>query len=190
MKLITPSRLIAFAAAMLSAALVDAHPAGLGTKQLEQSSGSLCFVENKGQVTDQHRKRRSDIDYKLETHGMSIFIGNGQIHYQWYPDESAPEIPAGEKKKQEPIPVKAYRMDMVLVGANIKAPVVASEPQAQYFNYYLPQCPDGATAKTYRRITYKNIYPNIDWVLYTNDSGLKYDFVVRAGGKASDIKLR
>ncbi|WP_276134961.1 T9SS type A sorting domain-containing protein [Polluticoccus soli] len=95
----------------------------------------------------------------------------------------------GEESK-EPVTTDIYRMDVELVGANTKAIAVYGKKQGYFENYYLPQCPDGATAYAYNTITYKNVYPGIDWVLYSKDNQLKYDFVVHAGGDAKQIKLR
>ena len=50
---------------------------------------SLAFIENKGQVTDQEHRQRRDIDYKLSTRGMDIFIGSGTLHYQFSKQGSA-----------------------------------------------------------------------------------------------------
>jgi hypothetical protein len=44
--------------------------------------------------------------------------------------------------------------------------------------------------QAYGKIIYKNIYPSIDWVLYTNGKSLKYDFIVHPGGKVSDIQMK
>src|SRR5580693_4669635 len=45
---------------------------------------SLALIENKGQIQDQYGHARNDIQYKIAGgHGLSIFIGNGAIHYQW-----------------------------------------------------------------------------------------------------------
>ncbi|MFO0477359.1 MAG: SBBP repeat-containing protein, partial [Bacteroidota bacterium] len=42
----------------------------------------------------------------------------------------------------------------------------------------------------YDKITIKDVYPGIDWVLYNSDKkGMKYDFVVHPGADASQIKL-
>jgi hypothetical protein len=44
---------------------------------------------------------------------------------------------------------------------------------------------------SYSKITYHNVYPNIDWVIYTKEGkGLKYDFVVHPGGDPAQIKLQ
>ncbi|CDT29333.1 hypothetical protein BN1088_640001 [Sphingobacterium sp. PM2-P1-29] len=46
-------------------------------------------------------------------------------------------------------------------------------------------------ANSYEMIVYNDIYPNIDWILYFNQQGkLEHDFVVKPGGKVSDIKLQ
>src|SRR5690606_4950609 len=45
-------------------------------------------------------------------------------------------------------------------------------------------------AQSWEKVIYKEIYPNIDWILYTRNGILEYDFVVRPGGKVSDIRLQ
>jgi hypothetical protein len=142
----------------------------------------LLFIENKGQITDQYKQERKDIDFKLDGGGMSIFVGDGQIHYQWYQYTGKPGDSAME--------VNTYRMDVQLVGANPNAPLQKEEVDKYYENYYTPQLKDGVTAKSYRRMVYKNIYPQIDWVIYTKGQELKYDFVVHKGGNPADIRLQ
>jgi gliding motility-associated-like protein len=85
------------------------------------------------------------------------------------------------------------RVDMLLRNANInKNNIVADKGiYTATFNYYAPHCPDGIIGvPSYEKITIKEIYPNIDWVLYTNnDNTLKYDFIVRPGADLSNIKM-
>ena len=137
---------------------------------------SLCFIENKGQVTDQSGKPRNDIQFKIPAaKGLNIFIGNGQLHYQW--------IDNGEIKNQKSrgnipgkpiitaydslLTTKTYRMDVSLIGANPHAEIVTEEKQSYYENYHLAGIgKEGTRVNAYKKITYKNIYPNIDWVLY------------------------
>jgi hypothetical protein len=154
---------------------------------------ALSFTENKGQVTDQYHNQRSDIDYKISAPGINIFIGDGQLHYQW---SKAEEGQIAHDKKAElqmpaPVNVTTYRMDVTLVGANRDAEVIATDIQKDKETYYFPGIgKDGLTASLYRKVTYKNIYPNIDWVLYSNGTDLKYDFVVHPGGNPKNIKLQ
>lgn len=160
------------------------------------------FLENKGQITDQYNQPRVDIDFKLNSHNIAIYIGNGQMHYQWTKEiqqsNAQPraifddELPESSKNKQ-PAKVEMYRLDISLLGANKNAVALAGNPTGYKENYYLPQCPDGIKARAYSKVTYKNIYPNIDWVIYTNSasgSGIKYDFIIHPGGKVSDIQIQ
>src|SRR5690606_13987278 len=46
-------------------------------------------------------------------------------------------------------------------------------------------------ANTYKKITYKNIYPHIDWIFYFSKRGqLEHDFVVHPGGRVPDIQMK
>jgi len=143
------------------------------------SAGKLCFIENKGQVTDQYSNARPDIDFKISAgNGLTIFIGSGQIHYQW-------SRPAGDK-------TELYRMDVSLLNGNREAVITFEDKQPFYEQYYTHLSGEnGIRAYGYKKIIYQNVYPNIDWVFYVNkDDKLEHDFIVRPGGKVSDIQLR
>ncbi len=138
----------------------------------------LCFIENKGQILDQNNNTRHDVQYKLSAPGMNLFVGNGQLHYQF------------RKNEGSGTDLSFYRMDVTLLGANKMAMVEASEKQEYYENYYLSYAAkEGVSASSYNKITYKNVYPSIDWVIYVKDSKVEYDFVVRPGGNVNDIKV-
>lgn len=146
------------------------------------SETNMQFIENKGQVTDQYKKPRKDVQFVLASNGVSMFIGNGQIHYQFTQSDSRSPNTCDAT-------VSGYRTDVTLVGANAHARVITEEQQA-YVERYNTTGMNGAVAHSYRKITYQNIYPHIDWVLYVKNDQLEYDFVVKPGGKASDIKLK
>ncbi|MCB9046552.1 MAG: SBBP repeat-containing protein [Chitinophagales bacterium] len=168
------------------------------------SARHLYFMENKGQVTDQYYKARPDIDFKLSaTSGLNVYVGSGAIHYQFYmPDTSIHRMPKqhdsvfAEQRPdmQDSIRYLMYRMDVELIGANKDAVLKKEGRQDYYENYYTPGVgKDGATVYAYEKIIYRNIYPNIDWVLYVNskrNNTVKYDFIVHPGGDPSIIQLK
>ncbi|MBW7913878.1 MAG: SBBP repeat-containing protein, partial [Taibaiella sp.] len=236
-------------------------PASISAKD----NNHIQILENKGQITDQHGAMRKDIDVKLEANGVTMFVGDGEIHYQWSRPSFA-EATAGEESREsgasghppspfgdtpfkggilsgasEPTPtppkrggyngssllgeiegqnsrrtkseVEIYRMDVKLVGANKNAEVIFEEPTGYYENYYLAHTGEnGASARGFQRVIYKDIYPNIDLLLYTESkskpksqnpkennlqsnieyqtSNIKYDFIVHPGGNPADIQLR
>lgn len=162
---------------------------------------NLVFVENKGQLIDEFNAPRKDIQFKLNAGNVKVYIGDGQIHYQWskvvdaqrdiiHPD------PMYHKKINGGTKLDIYRLDVRLLNANTKAEIIREDGQEYYERYYLPQCDNGTIAHSFQKITYKDIYPGIDWVLYVQDhasgdgNGFKYDFVVHAGADASQIKLK
>lgn len=138
----------------------------------------VLFIENKGQVVDQFGNTRHDIQFKIPSKGINVFVSAGHLHYQW-------SKPQSDKENQ----YLMYRLDAELVDANLDAPVITQDVDDYYEQYYLPQCTNGALAHSYRKIIYKDIYPNIDWVLYENHGHLKYDFIVHPGGDVSKIKF-
>jgi len=165
------------------------------------SARPLTFIENKGQITDQYGNTRTDVQYKTGSGGVSIFVGNGQLHYQF--SRAQPKTVADVTAMQHlpfrgrglidttPTMYDMYRLDMTLEGANPQAQAIAADKQAYYENYHTAALHDSsATAAAYGKITYKDIYPNIDWVLYIKDNRLEYDFIVRPGGNVNDIKIK
>ncbi len=200
--------------------LLILQPLSLHAKEKQNfSKHSLCFIENKGQLTDQFHNPRNDIDFKMDAgNGLNIFIGNGQLHYQWskpintaqnkfcHGEPSRTMTADLNSKSYIEDSIATYRMDVTLLNSNPNAEIIREEKQDYYETYYTaPFSPGkGAIVYSYKRITYKNIYPYIDWVLYINNNSantslslgegrgeaIEYDFVVRPGGNVKDIQMK
>jgi hypothetical protein len=168
------------------------------------TAAKLVFVENKGQIKDQYGNPRNDIDFVLQgCGGVNIFIGAGEIHYQFTKTDVdnmnqpgtyiAPEkrnnMDEDRYEKPYSATITTYRLDVNMVGANMNASVATGVQEPYYENYYLPGCPaDGLRAHSYKKITYKNVYPDIDWVIYTDGVKLEHEFVVGSKGNAGLVK--
>ncbi len=168
-----------------------AHAAPYMRAEAPAAAPQPYFLENKGQITNQDGHTRHDIDFSIATNkGLNVFVGQGKIVYQWHkataPLNAAPGKPAWETDNG---PVQFYRMEMSLAGANPKA-TLQKEQKSTYFERYITATAKNAKAEAFGRITYKNVYPNIDWVLYYAPNGLlEYDFIVHPGGHIADIRL-
>ena len=169
------------------------HNPSLQQQALLDNTCSL-FEENKGQVTGTDA---SQVKYVLKEGGFSIFLLNNRIAYQFnrthYPkgykhlDKTAtPEEHQQMDKLQKSIWVETYRMDVCLVGANTNAKISTEDKSNDYVQYYNHNALD---VHSYSKITYHNVYPNIDWVLYKKGNNVEYDFVVHPGGNPKQIKL-
>lgn len=173
-----------------------------------EHSKRLYFIENKGQLNSPERKPGQEILYMLRSPGLTIYVHRGGLIYQFLKTEIT------EKEKTDPINAQLngpqaslplskgmateesfntlYQLAMDLPNANNKSLPIA-ENQTPYFenHFGLPQAPEGIDqVRSFEKVTLKEVYPNIDWVLYIKDGGLKYDFIVKPGGNISDIKMK
>lgn len=83
-----------------------------------------------------------------------------------------------------------HHFDMRFINSSSEVKVSGVDEQETKFDYYLTNCPDGILgAKSYAKILYSNVYPNVDLEFYYDGSRLKYNFIVRRGGNVEDIKI-
>jgi gliding motility-associated-like protein len=165
----------------------------------------LAFIENKGQFTDSEGKPSDNVLFKASYGNCDIYITTEGLSYVFVKYEEKQQksrdtndfqrLP-GEKTVNNKT-VSFYRMDMNLQGSNInKTQIIKELPGKQgVTNYFYPHCPEGIYGvQEYGKITIKNIYKGIDWVIYTNadnkESPLKYDFVVQPQADYKDIKIK
>jgi len=140
-------------------------------------------------------KAQPDLLFKVETKGLDIYVTTKGLSYVFSKKTnlSKGHQPLNPKKfTPDSTLIKYCRADMNLVGANIQAENISKEGESEdKTDYYLGGiCPDGVlNVHSYKSITIKNIYKGVDWVLVAGQKGLKYNFIVHAGAKPSDIKL-
>lgn len=88
---------------------------------------------------------------------------------------------------EKEIKVETYRMDLEFLGANSNPNITTENKSKDYIQYYNKNVLD---VHNYSKITYHNVYPKIDWVIYKTEQTIKYDFIVHPGGDPSIIKLK
>ncbi len=156
-------------------------------------SNTILFAENKGQVTDKKGHKRDDILFTAHSNEVQVFVGRSFISYQFTRATAvgnATVSPGSMRGDTRATTMATYRTDMRFVGANPAAEVEATAINSYFENYYLPGCRNGITGvRTCERIVVKDLYPHIDWVLYSKGSSIEYDLVVHPGGNPGDIQL-
>ncbi|WP_310991011.1 T9SS type A sorting domain-containing protein [Aequorivita marina] len=156
------------------------------------------FTENKGQVTDEYGNQVSNVLYVFSTAHKDVLITTTGISYVFWDSlrpKSSLERNTANKTNSNLEGLAYNRTDMLLTGATIsKTNIVASEevitPKRKYYNAANPE--GIKDVKTFRKIIIKEVYPGVDWVLYTDDAGqytLKYDFVLKPGANPAVIKM-
>lgn len=166
---------------------------------------TLTFIENKGQFADSEGNPADNVLFKASYGNCDIYITTEGLSYVFakYDKVKGKSTDPTDfhrihvEKVLENKTVSYYRLDMNLQGSAInKSQIVKELPGKQgVTNYFYPHCPEGIYGvQEYGKITIKNIYEGIDWVIYTNadnkESPLKYDFVVHPQADYKDIKIK
>jgi hypothetical protein len=159
--------------------------------------GGIRFQENRGQIADAEGRVRNDILFAAKAPGAQLYFRNDGISYVFTDAvDRAGETKPGDAgpmsvESAEPMQTRSWRMDMFLAGCNPAASIRAEGELPGYSNFYLPHCPNGiAGVKEYSRIVYEDVYDNVDLELFSVNGRMKYNFVVRPGGRPGDIRMR
>lgn len=88
--------------------------------------------------------------------------------------------------------IKAHAYHVRFVNMNKKASIISHNAIAGIENFYKGNDPArwAQGVQSFESITYSGIYNNIDLTLYDYRGALKYDFIVKPGGKPSNIELQ
>jgi gliding motility-associated-like protein len=154
---------------------------------------SFGFIQNKGQVIDQNNKKNERVKYLFPTgKGMNVQLKQDGFSYDFYRlNKSSGKTEKNVSgKRQVIIPndqISLSRIDVIFLNCNPDAELESGgliETSLQFKNY--------KEVKQFQKITYKDIYPNIDAVFYADviTQQVKYDFIVRSGGDVSQIQLQ
>jgi hypothetical protein len=162
---------------------------GQENPRLDRSRG--WFIENKGQLADQNGKTRPDILCYGSTSGFSYHLRANGISYQF-----GRVLSVRECKDVRPWLTRivadctvVYRVDMHWAGSRSVPAVLGEDRNSSVENYYFPHCPDGVLAvRRYEAVRLNGIYDGIDVRFYREQGDLKYDYLVKAGGKYTQIK--
>lgn len=149
------------------------------------------FEENKGQIRTPNNQPNQDVQFVYKHGGLSVFLLKTGIAYQFQQADKmpAPVLPSWNSLPIEPAyqRIELKRIDMELVGANPNAKITTTGKSHSFTNYYNRNV---LGVYQFEKITYHDIYPHIDWVIYTTDKGMKYDFIVRPQGNPAHIQLQ
>jgi PKD repeat protein len=162
------------------------------------------FIENKGQVVDQDGKPNDAALYIFQLPGNTIVLKATGFSYDTYAmRETTPQAKRDtESIRRKPIAgegldladhmeVSRHRVDIEFVDANPHPEIVSSQQAVDYIMYYTNDV--SLQAWHYGKVTYRNIYPNIDVEFLARpgqEKPVEYNFIVHPGGDMKQIQLR
>ncbi len=146
----------------------------------------LEFVKNDGQWD-------GPFLYKIAAGNVNVFLENNRITYHIGAIDNASKLHDyhhGKLEKEPTLYYHTYRVN--ILGMNPEPEVIGTKPQQHYYNYYLGNNPDKWKAGIHPNLAvdYKQVYKNIDLHFASENTRLKYDFIVYPGGDADNIQLQ
>lgn len=167
-----------------------------------QKDNEYYFYENKGQILNQDGKENKNVQYLFLSNGLNVQLKKNGFSYDVYQVEEIVQQSSNHEKSklassdsEKKVKYKFNRVDIELMNSNKDSEIIAEEKSPDYENFYtIPNKPEGVlNVHRYKKVTYKNIYNNIDLVFFKPQDTLKpieYNFIINPGGKVSDIKLK
>lgn len=145
-------------------------------------SAQFRLTKNEGQWD-------SRIKYKADLKAAKLFVSDAAITYLFYDAEKIGEI-QHELPAKDSFRVHAIRVEFT--GANNMAVYDALSEYPDYANYFIGNNPQKwkTRVKSYRKLYIREIYHHIDFELFEENGNLKYNFIVKPGGDARQIKLK
>ncbi|MCU0359615.1 MAG: SBBP repeat-containing protein [Bacteroidia bacterium] len=146
------------------------------------------FTQNNKLVWDSKGNYHSEVRYYMDDINFQLFLLETGLAYQFtniYENEKdCKNLKSGASNINR---TETFRIDIELIGANPNPIVSHANAVPENDKFALPYHKD---INSYRKVTYHEIYPGIDWVIYTKDEQVKYDFIVKPGADPSLIRIR
>lgn len=168
---------------------------GLAASGLQPSGRH--FTQNRGQIIDTDGQLRPDVRFKMQGSGAEVYLTDRGISFVIVSQDRTEEPFAdmegemAEKMRMLDAQTIQERMDMNLVGMRPDFEVVTAGQQTAVDHFYLAHCPDGVTfVPSFSDVTYKGVYPGIDWHMQVVDGQFKTEFIVHPGADPAQIRLQ
>ncbi|MFN3876158.1 MAG: hypothetical protein ACK4L7_09640, partial [Flavobacteriales bacterium] len=136
------------------------------------------FIENKGQLRDQHGRAAKHVRLLWPTgRGVNVQVLDDGIRYDTY------TLADGR--------ARFHRMDLRFVGASPLARVEAEAPMEGRLHFVGRDGREVRDAREFRAARIHDVYPGVDVHLRIDDAGgLKYDLVLRDGADLGRVRMR
>jgi len=169
--------------------------------QYTEFKTEAAFIPNVGQF-DGRNWQKNKIEFAIHEGNDYVFFTKKGLTYRFDRVIRNPELKEeagdfeGEKLGLTERVTKSELVHITWIGSNPDAQIISEEEINSYFSYCIYQDNEHKEVKNinnikgYKKLTYKNLYNNID-VVYTfhPDGGFEYSFILHPGADVSQIKL-
>ncbi|NQX96519.1 MAG: hypothetical protein HRT73_01395, partial [Flavobacteriales bacterium] len=162
---------------------------------INNSLHERAFIENKGQYDGKNWQSNNKIEYTTKQGGWYTFFGKKGITYRLEKLIRNPK----KKKGDNHTPSRVYKsefINVVFLNANPNVKIIKGEKTEHFYTYSAKSFTKKNIESRnhingFKKITYKNIYNNID-IEYTlhPKGGIKYNVILHPGANPSQIKMK
>lgn len=152
-----------------------------------EDSQSNFFIENKNQWP-------SNILYKAKMDNARIFLENDKLTFMMISPDDLEDV---HRKKHNPelfpngVVIDYHAYYVRFVNANPSPSLEADAKLTAYHNYFIgnDESKWASSVGLYHKVTYRDLYPSIDYQLYFNGQAIKYDLIVKPGANMAPVKF-
>jgi len=159
----------------------------------KHESGGIEFIENKNQWDNK-------ILYKADIRCGAVFLEKDGITYLFKNVADLDKIHNSQHKnnatEHQPIEsdntVRCHAYKMNFLNSNKETKVSASGPNKGYFNYFIGNDRNhwASRVKSFKAVSYNNIYDKTDLTVYRNNSNLEYDITLHSGAHPDVLRFQ
>jgi hypothetical protein len=149
-----------------------------------KADGGARFEENKGQW-------HKSVTFRADIPGGALFVEQQGFTYHFQTSTFDGHHHENKESVENDI-LKGHVLKMQFLGANVFSKSAGKNQLSSYSNYFIGKDKRNWAANvfSYSKIEHENIYPGINWIVYSNELGLKYDFQLEAGANPKLIQFQ
>lgn len=146
-------------------------------------SPPISYKENKGQWP-------KFVSFGAQFLNTSFFVNQSGFDYTIYNINDLNRIHEKMHGNDENVMVRGHHYRVNFVGGDLSN-YKASEKLIEYYNYFLGRDRKNwvSDVNAFSNVYFNAVYHGIDIRLHSNNSNIKYDFIVKPNGNVNDIKL-
>lgn len=152
------------------------------------ADGSVHFLENKGQW-------ESSLLFRAEFPGGYLFLKKNSMVYVLYDASSLHQThiknPSSSARSSIPATIASHGVEVFFEGGNAStiSTNLPLSPKTHYFSG-LESANWVSNVTSFQEIVYKDLYPGIDFRIFSYQTTLKYEFIVKPQADPSLIRLQ
>lgn len=151
---------------------------------------SVKFIRNEGQWD-------TSVLFKADIQGGYLLVKRTGIQYVFFDTKALMTLHAGgltdEKGgRKAPGPIRGHAFEMNFMDANPSPAIETASKSATVYNYFIgnDQSKWRGNVSAYDEIYLKDVYPGIDFKLYSSGQSLKYEYIAEPRAEVSKIRMK